>query len=467
MDETDLCYLSAIDLRALYQKREMSPVEVTQAVLNRIERLNPGLNAFITVTPERALKQARAAEGAYRQSGSPAPLAGIPGSLKDLTATNGIRTTRGSLLYKDWVPDYDAPIAERLYAAGMVMLGKTNTPEWGWKGDSGNRLIGPTQNPWKQGSTAGGSSGGAAAAVAAGMGPISQGSDGAGSIRIPAGFCGLFGLKPSWGLVPQYPASVVEMLSHAGPIARSVRDAALMLTVMAGEEPRDRVSIPDQTDYLKAIEEGISGLRVAWSPDLGYAIIDREVREIATAAAGRFEELGCHVEEAHPDLPDPFEIVNTIWASAFAGMVQKQNLDDCDLLDTGLTKVIELGKRFSGAELAAAYIGQNEYYHGWRKFMQDFDLLLTPTLPVTAFTAGHDHPGEILGRSTSYLGWTAFTYPFNLTGQPAATLPCGFAHNGLPVGLQVVGGRREDVTVLRASAAFESVSPWSGKRPLL
>ncbi len=467
MNETDLCYLSAIELSSLYQKREMSPVEVTQAVLNRIERLNPGLNAFITVTPERALKQARAAEQAYMQSGSPAPLAGIPGSLKDLTATKGIRTTRGSLLYKDWVPDYDAPIAERLYAAGMVMLGKTNTPEWGWKGDSGNRLIGPTQNPWKQGSTAGGSSGGAAAAVAAGMGPISQGSDGAGSIRIPAGFCGIFGFKPSWGLVPQYPASVVEMLSHAGPMARSVRDAALMLTVMAGEDPRDRVSFPDQTDYLKAMEGGIAGLRVAWSPDLGYAIVDQEVREIAAAAAGRFEELGCLVEEAHPDLPNPWEMVNTIWASAFAGMVRRQNLENFDLLDPGLVKVVEQGEWLSAAELAAAYIGQNEYYHGWRRFMEDFDLLLTPTLPVTAFTAGHDRPEEIEGRPTTYLGWTPFTYPFNLTGQPAATLPCGFARNGLPVGLQVVGGRREDVTVLRASAAFESISPWSGKRPLL
>ena len=468
MTSTDLCYLSALQLRDLYQKGEVSPVEVTEAILRRMDELNPTLNAFITTTPELALKGARIAEQAYQTGESPPPLAGIPTSIKDLVSMTGVRTTRGSLLYKDWVPDYDAPIIERLHEAGAVMLGKTNLPELGWKGDSTNRIIGSTHNPWKLGCTAGGSSGGGTAAVAAGLGPLAQGSDGAGSIRIPSSFCGIYGLKPSWGLIPQYPASAVELFSHLGPMTRTVADSALMLNIMAGADPRDRLSFPTETDYLASLEGGIAGLRVAWSPDLGYALIDPEVRDIVAKAALRFEELGCHVEEAHPDLEDPWEsIVHVIWASAFAGL-HLHDLDAVrDQIDPGLVRVIEQGLQLSGAEVAIAYARRNDYYHAWRQFMERYDLLLTPTLPVTAFTAGDDYPGEIDGQPTTYLSWTAFTYPFNITGQPAATVPCGFASDGLPVGLQIVGRWRDDVTVLRASAAFEALAPWADKRPPL
>ncbi len=468
MTATDLCYLSALQLRALYQKHEVSPVEVTEAVLRRMDQLNPSLNAFITMTPELALEGARIAEQAYQTDDSPPPLAGIPTSIKDLVPMTGICTTRGSLLYKDWVPDYDAPIVERLHEAGTVMLGKTNLPELGWKGDSTNRIIGSTHNPWKYGRTAGGSSGGGTAAVAAGLGPLAQGSDGAGSIRIPASFCGIYGLKPSWGLIPQYPASAVELFSHLGPMTRTVADSALMLNVMAGADPRDRLSLPTETDYLAALEGNIAGLRVAWSPDLGYAPIDPEVREIVAKAAERFSELGCHVEEAHPDLEDPWDsIVHIIWASAFAGLHLHDLEAVRDQIDPGLVKVIEQGLQFSGAEVAIAYARRNDYYHAWRRFMEQYDLLLTPTLPVTAFAAGVDHPGQINGQSTTYLGWTAFTYPFDITGQPAASVPCGFDRDGLPVGLQIVGQWRDDVTVLRASAAFEALAPWAEKRPPL
>ena len=468
MTSTDLCYLSARQLRDLYQKGEVSPVEVTEAILRRMDELNPTLNAFITTTPELALKGARIAEQAYQTGESPPPLAGIPTSIKDLVSMTGVRTTRGSLLYKDWVPDYDAPIIERLHEAGAVMLGKTNLPELGWKGDSTNRIIGSTHNPWKLGRTAGGSSGGGTAAVAAGLGPLAQGSDGAGSIRIPSSFCGIYGLKPSWGLIPQYPASAVELFSHLGPMTRTVADSALMLNIMAGADPRDRLSFPTETDYLASLEGGIAGLRVAWSPDLGYALIDPEVRDIVAKAALRFEELGCHVEEAHPDLEDPWEsIVHIIWASAFAGL-HLHDLDAVrDQIDPGLVRVIEQGLQLSGAEVAIAYARRNDYYHAWRQFMERYDLLLTPTLPVTAFTAGDDYPGQINGQPTTYLSWTAFTYPFNITGQPAATVPCGFASDGLPVGLQIVGRWRDDVTVLRASAAFEALAPWADKRPPL
>ncbi len=468
MTETDLCYLSALQLRDLYQKGEVSPVEVTEAVLRRMDQLNPSLNAFITTTPELALKGARAAEKAYQTDESPPPLAGIPTSIKDLVAMTGFRTTRGSWRYRDSVSDFDAPIMDRFHAAGAVIIGKTNLPEFGWKGDSTNRIIGSTHNPWQHGRTAGGSSGGGTAALAAGLGPLAQGSDGAGSIRIPTSFCGVYGLKPSWGIIPQYPASAVELFSHLGPMTRTVADSALMLNIMAGADPRDRLSIPTDTDYLAALEGDLAGLRVAWSPDLGYALVDPEVREIVTKAALRFEELGCHVEEAHPNLEDPWEsIVHVIWASAFAG-IHLHDLDAVrDQIDPGLVRVIEQGLELTGAEVAIAYAKRNDYYHAWREFMEGYDLVLTPTLPVTAFPAGDDHPGQIDGQPTTYLSWTAFTYPFNITGQPAASVPCGFDHNGLPVGLQIVGRWRDDVTVLRASAAFEALAPWADKRPPL
>ncbi len=462
MASDDLCFLSALELRERYRRRDLSPVEVTEAILDRINRLNPRLTAFITVTPELALEQARAAERAYG-GGLPASLAGVPISIKDLTPTKGIRTTRGSLLDPDWVPREDAPFVERAYSAGAVMLGKTNTPELGWKGDSGNRVVGPTDNPWRRGRTAGGSSGGAAAAVAAGLGQLAQGSDGAGSIRIPAAFCGIFGLKPSFGLVPQYPASAVGDLSHLGPMTRTVRDAALLLNAVAGADPRDRLSWSSGQDYLAASEGGIAGFRVAWSPDLGYAQVDPEVSATTAAAARRFEELGCEVEEVSPKLDNPWPLLGTIWSTAMAGYFYGRLDEVHDRLDPGLLRVVAEGRTIKAEELAAAQLRRADYYQGMRAFMERYDLLLTPALPLTAFAAGADAPERPDGDNTP-LDWTPFTYPFNLTGQPAATVPCGFV-NGLPVGLQIVGHWRDDANVLRAAAAFEAIAPWADHRP--
>ena len=463
-DQADVCFTPATELRERYRRRDLSPVEVAEATLARIARLNPTLNAYVTVTAERALADARTAERAYRD-GTAGALAGIPISIKDLMPTAGIRTTRGSLLWQDAVPDEDAPFVERVYAAGAVMLGKTNTPEFGWKGESTNRVVGSTHNPWRHGRTAGGSSGGAAAAVAAGLGQLAQGSEGAGSIRIPAGFCGVFGLKPSLGLVPYYPASSVPILAHNGPLTRTVRDAALLMNVTAGQDVRDSQTYPTTTDFVAACDGGVAGLRVAWSPDLGFAAVDPEVLGLAAAAARRFSELGAHVEEVSPALPDPWEIVDTIWATAQATM----HLDDFervrDQLDQGRLPIIEHGRQLRATDLARAHVRRNDYFAGMRAFMQGFDLLLTPTLPVTAFPAGADQPGSVNGTPTSYLSWTAFTYPFNVTGQPAASVPCGFAADGLPVGLQIVGRWRDDATVLRAAAAFEAIAPWAGARP--
>lgn len=462
-----IAYLSASELIAQYTARALSPVEVTQALLERVHRVNPTINAFVTVTPELALEQARAAERAYA-AGEAGPLAGVPFSIKDLTPTRGIRTARGSLVDPDWTPEEDAPVVERLYAAGGVMLGKTNTPELGWKGDSGNRVFGPTFNPWKLDRTAGGSSGGAAAAVAAGLGPLAQGSDGAGSIRIPAAFCGIFGFKQSFGLVPQYPPSAVGDLSHLGPMTRTVRDAALMLNAIAGADARDRLSWSSGLDYLDGLlDAGVRGLRVAWSPTLGYANVDTEVLEATGRAVGAINELGCEVMQIDPGLPDSADIIDVMWSGAMGGYFAGRFDDVRELIDVGLRDVVERAVSLSAADLASAQQRRNGYYAGMREFMQDFDLLLTPTMPATAFTAGRDEPDDWQRTTLAPLDWTPFTFPFNLTGQPAATVPCGFDEQGLPIGLQIVGRWRDDATVLRAAAAFERAMPWVGARPAI
>lgn len=463
MNDLDVCYLPALELREQYRRRELSPVEVTEAVLGRIERLNPELTAFITVTPERAIEDARAAERAYA-GGTAGPLAGVPTSIKDLVATKGIRTTRGSLLYADNVPDYNPVFVQRLYDAGIVMLGKTNTPEGGWKGDSGNRVVGPTHNPWRHGRTAGGSSGGAAAAVATGLGPLAQGGDGAGSIRIPASFSGIFGLKPSFGRVPYPGGSPSTQLAHTGPMTRTTRDAALMLDIMAGADASDRYSLESHGSFLGQVEGGIAGLRVAWSPDLGFAEVEPEVAEITARAAARFAELGCEVVEATPDAADPWPIIDVLFALG-QSVSAEQLADVRDLVDQGRLKIMERALNWSADDVRKAMSGREAYYQQVNAFMDQFDLLLTPTMPLPAFPAGEDYPTEINGKAMTYLGWTAFTYPFNLTGHPAATVPCGFTSDGLPVGLQIIGRWRDDATVLRASAAFEDMQPWADKRP--
>ncbi len=461
--EQDVAYLSALDLIDAYRRRALSPVEVTAVTLARIDRLNPRLKAFITVSHESAMAEARAAEQAYRD-GTAGLLAGVPMSIKDLTPTKGIRTTKGSLVNPDWVPDFDAPLVERVKRDGAVILGKSNTPELGWKGDSGNRIIGPTHNPWQQGKTAGGSSGGAGAAVAAGLGPLAQGSDGAGSIRIPAAFCGIFGIKPSFGLVPQFPASAVGDVSHLGPMTRTVRDAALMLDAIAGADDRDRFSWSSGIDYLAACEGGVRGMRIAWSPDLGYATVSPEILRRCEAAVQRFVDLGADVVEASPGLPDPFPISGTLWGTAMAAVFSENWEAVKDLLDPGMVRVIEASRDVSAVEVQSLMQERTRYYEAFRAFLAPFDLLVTPTLPCVAFDAGLDEPPVAERPYRIPLDWTPFTYPFNLTGNPAATVPCGFVE-GLPVGLQLVGRFKDDATVLRAAAALEAAMPWTQTIP--
>ena len=464
MHSDALVYLCAVELADLIRRKQVSPVEVVEAVLNRIERLNPRLNAYCVVTADAARTAARTAEAAVLRGDPLGPLCGVPFSVKDLVITRGVRTAFGSRIYEQHIPDEDAPVVERLRAAGAIMVGKTTTPEFGWKGATDSPLTGISRNPWDLTKTPGGSSGGAAAAVAAGLAPLAVGTDGGGSIRIPGSFCGVFGLKPTCGLVPVYPTPNTGTLSHAGPLTRSVRDAALMLQVMAGPDDRDRLSFPATgIDFTSELGTGIRGARVAWSPTFGYAQVAPEVRALAEAAAGRFQDLGCQVEEVERVFADPDPIWAPLFYAGVAARLQEFLPKWRDRIDPGLLEVVEEGNRLSGVELTKASFARAAFYHEVRHFFQRYDLLLSPTLAVPPFAAGLERPPDY--PAGSRLSWVAFTYPFNLTGHPAATVPCGFTADGLPIGLQIVGGRLQDRLVLRASAAFEAAAPWAGKRP--
>lgn len=458
--------LPATELASLIRQRQLSPVEVTAAVLDRIERLDGRLGAFCTPTPELARSMAEAAEAAVRRGDHLGPLHGVPVSIKDMTLTKGIRTTRGSRLYADFVPEADPPVVERLRAAGAIILGKTNTPEFGWKGATENMLFPPTRNPWNTARTPGGSSGGAGAAVAAGMGPLATGTDGAGSIRIPASFCGLVGHKPSYGRVPVFPPPVD--VASTGPLARTVRDAALMLDVLAGPDERDRFSLPDdEPSYLSACDGGIHGWRVAWSPTLGYASVDPTVRRLTEAAARRFVDLGAIVEEADPDLPDSREIIVGLFYCQIYALVADLPPERFALLDPGLATILDGLRGVSAADYIRLQTRRNELWQPIRRFFERYDLLLTPTIAVPPFELGIEGPASVGGQPVGRLGWTPFTFPFNLTGQPACTVPAGFTDDGLPVGLQIVGRRYADAAVLRAAAAFEAAAPWADRWPTL
>jgi aspartyl-tRNA(Asn)/glutamyl-tRNA(Gln) amidotransferase subunit A len=464
MHSDDLAFMPATDLVAAIRAKRISPVEVVEAVLTRIEAFNPRLNAYCTVTMDAARREARSAEAAVMRGDPLGPLHGVPVSVKDLVITRGVRTTFGSRIYAENIPGEDAPLVERLKAAGAILVGKTTTPEFGWKGATDSPLFGVSRNPWDLERTPGGSSGGAGAAVAAGLAPLAVGTDGGGSIRIPASFCGVFGLKPTYGLIPVYPASATGTLSHPGPMTRTVRDAALMLQVMAGPDDRDPLSYPSTGQDLTAgLGDGVRGLRAAWSPTLGYATVDPEVQGVTEAAVKAFEELGCVLEKVDRVFEDPDPIWSPLFYGGIAGRLHDSLEEWRDRMDPGLVQVVEEGSRIGAVQLARANSARAAFTQEVGNFLSGYDLLFTPTLAVPPFPAGLEQPPD--DRGGSRLSWVAFTYPFNLTGHPAATVPCGFTQDKLPIGLQIVGRRRADITVLRTAAAFEAAAPWANRRP--
>jgi aspartyl-tRNA(Asn)/glutamyl-tRNA(Gln) amidotransferase subunit A len=467
MSDSDLYYMPATDLAAAIRLKQVSPVEVIDTVLTRIEQRNPQLNAFCLVTVEAARQAAQAAEQAVMRGEPLRPLHGVPVSVKDLVITKGVRTMRGSKLYEHDVPTEDAPVVERLKAAGAIILGKTTTPEFGFKGVTDSPVTGITRNPWHLERTPGGSSGGAGVAVATGMGPLAVGTDGGGSIRIPSSFCGIYGLKPHLGRVPVYPASTIGDISHVGPMTRTVRDAALMLNAIAGADDRDRLSLPtSHPDYLQAVEGDIHGLRVAWSADLGFAVVDPQVRQITAAAVSAFSELGCHVEEINPGFDSPGELFQYFFYVNIATMLQDYPGYERQIDAQLLANLAEV-KGVSGQDYARVILRRSAIFDKIQRVFATYDVLLCPTVAVPPFEVGIEGPTQIAGRAVDRRTWIAMTPLFNLTGQPAATVPCGFTNEGLPIGLQIVGRRFDEVTVLRASAAFETIRPWAQKRPPL
>ncbi|OLB11673.1 MAG: amidase [Candidatus Rokuibacteriota bacterium] len=460
--------MPAADLAAAIARRKVSPVDAVKAVLDAIDDTKT-LNAWVTVDADAALKAARAAErAAMRRGVRLGPLHGVPFGVKDLVITKGVRTTFGTPLYRDNVPTEDAPSVARMKAAGGIMIGKTNTPTFGWVGVTDNLIFGLTRNPWNPERTPGGSSGGAGAALAAGMAPLHIGTDGGGSIRKPSAFTGTFGLKASYGRVPVYPASAAWSVSHVGPMTRTVKDAALMLNVIAGPDERDPYSLPaERVDYVKALKGSLKGLRVAYSETLGLApAVDPEVRDATAKAARVFRELGCRVEATNPSWASPWEPWRAIFLGGIAARLAPY-LDRKKEIDAGLLAIVEESLAWPPAKYVQAWVDRLAWCAKAMVFFERYDLLLTPTVASPPFPHGILYPGEIDGVKVGREASSIFTYPFNLTGQPAASVPCGFTKDGLPIGLQIVGRRFDDVTVLRASAAFETARPWIARRPAL
>lgn len=451
---TRLTDLTARQLLAGYEKGDFSPVDATRAALERIEAVEPQVNAFVRVDAEEALAQAEASARRWRTGEPEGLLDGVPVTVKDLLLQRGGPTLRGSRTIRADGPwEEDAPSVARLRAHNAVFLGKTTTPEFGWKGVTDSPRHGVTRNPHDPSRTAGGSSGGSAVAVALGAGALSLGTDGGGSVRIPASFCGIFGMKPTYGRVPMYPSSPFGTLAHVGPMTRDAADAALMLDVISGDDWRDWSHLGPAQGVRAGLAEGVKGLRIAYSPTLGGQVavqpaVATAVRRAVTALA----EAGAYIEEADPDFTDPVEAFHTLWFSGAARVVEHLATDQRELLDPGLREIVEAGARYSALDYLAAVDTRMALGRRMGRFHTSYDLLVTPTLPITAFEAGAEAPAG--SPHHRWTGWTPFSYPFNLTQQPAATVPCGADGDGLPIGVQLVGARHADGLVLRAAEAL-------------
>jgi aspartyl-tRNA(Asn)/glutamyl-tRNA(Gln) amidotransferase subunit A len=479
-----LCHASATELIAGYRSKALSPLEATRAVLARIDALNPILNAFNLVDHESALAAARASEVRWAAGAPLGPLDGVPASIKDIILTRGWPTLRGSKTVDPAGPWHDdAPAVARLRESGAVLLGKTTTPEFGWKGVTDSPLTGVTRNPWNPAMTPGGSSGGAAAQVAAGMGPLAIGTDGGGSIRIPAAFSGIAGLKPAFGRVPAWPLSPFGTVAHLGPMARTVADCALMLNVLAQPDARDWHSLPwDGTDWTRSMARHASpwskgldaaddenhplgGLRVAFSPRLGYVKhVHEDVEHTVASAPKVLADLGARVEAVDPGFADHEWLFALLWTTGAWNLLRKLPAEKLALVDPGLRDAAEYGSRYSLADYLDAGAARNALGAHMRRFHEEWDLLVTPTVAVPAFEVGRVEPHSPCAKG-SWMWWTPFSYPFNLTQQPSISVPCGFTAAGLPVGLQIIGPMHREDVVLRVAHAYEQATDHHLRRP--
>ena len=474
MNKEDICFMPAWEMKEKIKTQELSSQEITDIILERIEKINPIINAYCTPTFDLARTMAKKADDRIKRNDSKIPiLNGIPTSIKDLAEVKGVRTTYGSKLWENFVPPYDHLVVKRLRDAGCVILGKTNTPEGGFKGVTDNKIFGATKNPWNIERTPGGSSGGAAAASASGLSPLAQGSDGGGSIRIPSSFSGVYGLKPSFGRIPNgsmKKLGVTGTLACIGPISRNVRDAALMLDVMAGEDDIDRYSLPKPYfSFFEKLTDDLKGLKIGYSMDLGFVeALDTEVEKTVLNAVFKFDKLDWSVEiNKKIKIKDAKRVLQTYW---FAGYIQpeRQATKGDAETDVQIQKMVHLASKFTVNDVKWADLHRERIYEEICNHFKNYDILVTPTLACTAFELGIDSALIIDGKDVSKqpLAWQHYTYPFNLSGHPAASIPCGWSKEGLPIGMQIIGKRLDDLTVLQVSKAFEEIAPWQEKRPV-
>lgn len=455
-EATEIHFLSAVELAAGYRLGQLSPVEATAALLDRIDAFDGAINAFCHLDPGVALAQARAAEARLSKGEPLGPLDGVPVAVKDVFLTKGWPTLKGSRLVDPQATwDVDAPAVARLREGGAVLLGKTTTPEFGWKGLTDSPLTGITRNPWDTQMTPGGSSGGSAAALAVGLAPLALGTDGGGSIRIPGAFAGTVGLKPTFGLVPYAPMSPFGTVAHAGPMARTVADMALLLHTLAVYDHGDWTALPKtESDFPADVEGGIAGLRVLFSPTLGFADVDPEVSTLVKHAVEVMEHLGAKVVEADPGVSDPTSTWETLWYSGAAAIVDDLDPGRLHEVDPGLLEIAAAGTEISALEYVRAFQERIHIAVQLGATLSEYDLLVTPTVPIAAFEAGMEVPPGWPSRR--WQTWSPFSLPFNLSQQPAVTVPCGLTQAGLPVGLQIVAAKHRDHLVLRAAGAYEA-----------
>jgi len=461
----DIAGLSIREIARRYRQRSLSPVEVLDACLARIHRLNPTLNAFVTLAEEPAREAARAAERQLRERDNLPVLFGIPFSVKDTLPTAGVRTTFGSRLFADVVPEEDAAAVAAVKRAGGILVGKTNSPTLGWIGVTHNKLFGPTPNPWNLSLAAGGSSGGAAVAAAARLTPVNIGTDGGGSLRIPASFTGTVGFKPSYGRVPNYPTGPNWGLQHIGPIASTIADAALALDALSSPDDRDPYSLPPAGEpFAEALDRPTGTLRVLFAPDLGYAeSVDPEVIDICRRAVTSLEALGHRVSEDNPRWPSPMDHWKTLFVAGVAARLGPFAASRPDDIEDKLLEFVAEGQRMAPDTYYRAWLAKNDWWQHVRATFEQYDLVATPTVACAPFALGRDSAGTVAGKPVSFYGWAPFSAPFNMTGQPAISVPAGFTAAGLPVGLQLVGRRFADALVLALAKAYEEARPWSDR----
>ncbi|MDQ3615349.1 MAG: amidase [Actinomycetota bacterium] len=464
---TDLARMSAVDLVRAYADGAISPVEAARVALDAIATYDDHVNAFLRVDETGALDSAKQSEERWRSGHPVGPADGVPTSIKDIFLTAGWPTLRGSHLVDEnaeWRDD--APAVARLREAGTVFLGKTTTPEFAWKGVTDSPRFGVTGNAWAANLTAGGSSGGSATAVALGMGTWSIGTDGGGSVRIPASFTGTVAMKPTYGVVPHWPASPFGTLAHAGPMTRSVRDCAFLLDTIYGFDARDWSAMPTPgSSFLQGLDDGVSGLRIAFSPTLGFGENAPEVEALVRTAVGVLADAGAEIEEVDPGIDNPEEAFKVLWFAGAAKVLEQYDDTALERVDPGLRAAVEEGRTHSALDYLGAVAVRMDLGLRMGRLHENYDLLLTPTMPIVAFPAGQDAPDG--WPSQLWTSWTPYTYLFNMTQQPALSVPCGFTEAGLPVGLQVVGPRHRDALVLRAGQAYEQATAWSDAVPTL